>query len=85
MTDNRKYRNIRNIDKRINNLQEQYKNQFSFINDLGKKIETLDSSLDNLKSNIKENYDSLKTLKNPAKHPIFKVLQLEVYGVNKVA
>jgi chromosome segregation ATPase len=62
MTDNRKYRNIRNIDKRINNLQEQYKNQFSFINDLGKKIETLDSSLDNLKSNIKENYDSLKTL-----------------------
>jgi chromosome segregation ATPase len=62
MTDNRKYRNIRNINKRINNLQEKYKNQFSFLGDLDKKIDTLDSSLNDLKSDIKDNYDSLKTL-----------------------
>lgn len=62
MTNKRKYRNIRNIDKRINKLKEQSEKQFSFLGDLGKKIETLDSSLDDIKSNVKENFDSLKTL-----------------------
>lgn len=62
MTDKRKYRNIRNIDKRIKNLKEQSKNQFSFLSDLDKNIDILDSSLDDLKTNVGENIDSLKTI-----------------------
>jgi len=57
MTDNN-YKNIRNIDSRINKIE----NQYVFLNDLGKKLDTVSSSLDELQGMVKENSSSMKEL-----------------------